>query len=59
VEPYEIVVGVPAKPIKKRFSDDVIEKLMKIAWWDWPYDIIKERIDEFNDINKFIEKYSF
>lgn len=34
VEPYTIVGGVPAKVIKKRFSDDVILKLLKIKWWD-------------------------
>ena len=31
VEPYSVVVGVPAKPIKKRFSDDIIEKS---EWWN-------------------------
>lgn len=36
VEPYTIVGGNPAKLIKKRFSDESIEKLLKIKWWDWP-----------------------
>lgn len=35
VEPYSIVGGVPAKLIKKRFSDKVIDQLLKIRWWDW------------------------
>jgi acetyltransferase-like isoleucine patch superfamily enzyme len=35
VEPYTIVVGNPAKGIKKRFSDEEIEALCKINWWDW------------------------
>lgn len=35
VEPYAIVGGNPAKPIRKRFDDDSIEKLLEMAWWDW------------------------
>lgn len=58
VAPYTIVVGVPAKPIKKRFNEDTIRKLEEIKWWDWPYEIIKERLDDFYlPINKFTDKY--
>jgi virginiamycin A acetyltransferase len=35
VEPYTIVGGNPAKEIKKRFSAQVIESLLEIAWWNW------------------------
>jgi virginiamycin A acetyltransferase len=35
VPPYTIVGGVPAKEIRKRFSGDIIEKLIKLKWWDW------------------------
>ncbi|MBU5336701.1 CatB-related O-acetyltransferase [Intestinibacter bartlettii] len=45
VMPYTIVGGVPAKPIKKRFSDDVIDKLLEIKWWDWSSDRIRENIE--------------
>ncbi|APM39875.1 CatB-related O-acetyltransferase [Clostridium kluyveri] len=44
VPPYAITGGVPAKIIKKRFSDDVISKLMKIKWWDWSYEKIRANI---------------
>lgn len=44
VPPYTIVGGVPAKPIRKRFSDDVISRLLEIKWWEWPYEKIKENI---------------
>lgn len=58
VEPYTIVVGVPAKPVRKRFNDDIIEKLESIRWWDWPYEKIKENFNDFlMDINKFVEKH--
>lgn len=40
VPPYMIVGGVPAKPIKKRFSEETISALLEIQWWNWS----KERI---------------
>ena len=36
VPPYMIVGGIPARPIKKRFSEETIEKLLDLQWWDWP-----------------------
>lgn len=42
VEPYAIVGGNPAKPIKKRFSDEEILLLLEMAWWDWPLEMIEE-----------------
>lgn len=40
VPPYTIVGGVPAKSIKKRFSEETISTLLEIQWWNWS----KERI---------------
>jgi chloramphenicol O-acetyltransferase type B len=42
VEPYTIVGGNPAKPIRKRFSDEEIAMLLEMAWWDWPLEEIKD-----------------
>ncbi len=36
VAPYSVVAGVPGRVIKKRFDDEMIEKLLEIKWWDWP-----------------------
>lgn len=44
VEPYTIVGGVPAKFIKKRFEDSVIETLIKIDWWNWSYEKIADNL---------------
>jgi len=41
VEPYSIVGGVPAKVIRKRFPDEKIEELQRMAWWDWSEEQIK------------------
>lgn len=57
VGPYEIWGGNPAKLIRKRFPDDVIEILLKIQWWNWPIDKIVENVDILisNDVNKLKE----
>lgn len=44
VPPYAIVGGVPAKVIKKRFSNNIISKLLKIKWWNWEYEKIQSNI---------------
>ena len=36
IPPYTVAVGNPAKAVKKRFDDETIEKLLAMAWWDWP-----------------------
>ena len=45
VPPYAIVVGVPARIIKFRFSDAIIQELEKIRWWDWPIEKIRANLD--------------
>lgn len=45
VPSYTIVGGIPAKPIRKRFSDEVISKLLELQWWNWSENRIKEKID--------------
>ena len=59
VLPYTIVGGVPARPIRKRFPDAVAERLVRIAWWDWPDEIIFERLGDFRSeaIEQFCERY--
>ena len=49
VEPYTIVAGVPAKKIGQRCSDELIEELLALKWWDWPKEIIKGNIYLFNE----------
>lgn len=65
VPPYAVVGGVPAKIIKHRFSQEVINRLEVIQWWNLPDEKITEVVDLFQiknptleDINKYfpIEK---
>jgi acetyltransferase-like isoleucine patch superfamily enzyme len=59
VAPYAIVGGVPAKQIGQRFTDEQIAALLRIAWWDWPIETIKERVAELcsPDVDAFIAAY--
>ena len=51
IPPYTIVGGVPAKPIRKRFSDEIISRLLEIKWWDWPDEKIKRNISAIQSGN--------
>lgn len=44
VSPYTIVGGIPAKEIRKRFSKDVIEKLVELQWWNWDDKTVKKNL---------------
>jgi acetyltransferase-like isoleucine patch superfamily enzyme len=59
VAPYAIVGGVPAKQIGQRFDDEQVRALLRIAWWDWPLETIKERVDLLSspDVDAFIARY--
>lgn len=47
IEPYSVVVGSPAKHIKFRFDQKIIEKFLKYKWWDLP-------IEEIGSIRKLL-----
>lgn len=47
VPAYAIVAGVPAKVIKYRFPDRLIELLMDFKWWYYPEDVLREHISRF------------
>ncbi|MFC7705562.1 DapH/DapD/GlmU-related protein [Plastorhodobacter daqingensis] len=59
VDPYTIVAGVPARPIRRRFTEAQAEALMDIAWWDWDHDALRAALPDIRDlpIDAFIERY--
>ena len=57
VPDYAVVVGNPARGIRYRFSKEQIDKLNKIAWWDWSIEKIRACYDDFFDIELFINKH--
>ena len=57
VPAYAIVAGQPAKMLRHRFPEDVVERLLRIAWWDWPPERVTVAIPHLlaTDITGFLE----
>ena len=43
VPPYSIVTGNPGRIARRRFDPGTIDRLLQVAWWDWPIDTILAR----------------
>ena len=56
IPPYAVVGGIPARLIKYRFSEDVINRLEEIKWWDLPDDRITEVVNLFHIDNPTLEE---
>ncbi|GAL31919.1 acetyltransferase [Vibrio maritimus] len=58
VAPYTVVVGHNTV-IKKRFTEQEIQKLSQMKWWDWPLETLKDAMDIVcsPDINALFEFY--
>ena len=59
VPDYAVAVGSPARVIKHRFCESIRAALRRIAWWDWPRELLAERLQDFRslDIEAFTAKY--
>jgi phosphonate metabolism protein (transferase hexapeptide repeat family) len=59
VAAFTVAAGVPARPLRQRFTPDIQTALLKIAWWDWPHAVLKERLGDLRrlSIAAFVEKY--
>ena len=55
VPPYSIVGGVPAKEIKKRFTEDQIRFLLQFKWWEKDEEWVKENAAYFRNIDDFMQ----
>ncbi len=44
VPPYAVVGGNPARLIRHRFTEDETARLMEVAWWDWPVDVVSKNV---------------
>ena len=58
VEPYSVVAGVPAKQIKKRFSGEIINELMKTKWYDKTPEELMEYYGYMKNPDEFIKRIS-
>jgi phosphonate metabolism protein (transferase hexapeptide repeat family) len=59
VAPYMIVAGIPAVPLRARFTVDIADRLMDLAWWDWPHDRLRRALTDFRSLGAeaFLERY--
>lgn len=59
VPPYMIVAGVPAQPLRARFAPGIADRLMALAWWDWPHDRLRVALMDFRALRAeaFLEKH--
>jgi acetyltransferase-like isoleucine patch superfamily enzyme len=59
VPPYSIAVGAPARPIRFRFDERSVECLLRIRWWEWPEEMVRECADDLSSANltSFITRY--
>ena len=55
VPPYAVVGGNPAQVIRYRFTEEQIESLLKIKWWDMEKKFLEKNVEKFENIDKFIE----
>jgi acetyltransferase-like isoleucine patch superfamily enzyme/SAM-dependent methyltransferase len=58
IPPYGVAVGNPARVTRYRFDEAVVEGLLRIAWWDWPDEIVERRLEWFyRPIAEFVEQF--
>ncbi|MFN3671047.1 MAG: chloramphenicol acetyltransferase [Bosea sp. (in: a-proteobacteria)] len=59
VAPYSIVAGNPAKPIRPRFPQEIAERLMALAWWDWEHERLREALPHFRtlSVEAFLDRH--
>lgn len=59
VADFTIVAGCPAQPIRARFDNRTIERLLALAWWDWSHDRLRQTLPDFRRLpaEKFLDLY--
>jgi phosphonate metabolism protein (transferase hexapeptide repeat family) len=59
VPDYAIVVGNPARPIRKRFADSIADRMLALAWWDWSHENLRAALADFRALSaeQFLDKY--
>lgn len=58
VAPYTVVAGVPARPLRPRFSPAIARAVEATQWWNWDHDVLLQRMPEFRDLRSFLARYA-
>ena len=59
VPSYTIVVGNPARPTRRRFSETISERLAALAWWNWSHEALQMALPDFRtlSVEAFLQKF--
>jgi phosphonate metabolism protein (transferase hexapeptide repeat family) len=59
VPAYTIVAGNPARIVRRRFSEDIANRLTELAWWDWDHETLRTALPDFRKlaVEDFLAKY--
>ncbi|NHF74498.1 LbetaH domain-containing protein [Paracoccus xiamenensis] len=59
VPDWMIVAGCPAKPLRRRFPEEIGDRLMQLAWWDWDHARLREALPDFRrlPVMEFLDRY--
>ena len=55
VPPYTIVAGVPARPLRKRFDEHTIDRLLATEWWNWSHQKLKSDFHKLIDLKAMLD----
>ena len=56
IRPYSVAVGAPAKEVRRRFQDDVIEGLLALRWWDWDDERLRMSAPLFDNPKELLKR---
>ena len=59
VPAYAIVAGVPAKPLRRRFTADIAARIESLAWWDWSPEKLAKAVPDMQAmaIEAFLDRW--
>jgi phosphonate metabolism protein (transferase hexapeptide repeat family) len=59
IPPFAIAVGVPAKTLRFRFPEATVERLLRLAWWDWPRERLATTLPAFRalSVEDFLDRH--
>lgn len=59
VPPYAVVAGSPARVVRSRLPEELIQPMLEIAWWNWPEETVRNRAAQLSspDVAEFVAAY--
>ena len=60
VDPYTIVAGTPARVLRLRQPREIADRIIALAWWDWPHETLRGALEDFRSLSAeaFLERYN-